>query len=347
VATAQAQVASAQAAVKQAQANLDAANLVAPFDGTVASIAGYPGQFISGGAVNDTTVATSASTAALLTLIDTNNLQVTAQVNEADIGKVKIGDPVNFNVEAFPNQTFTGQVVQIQPVGTTVQNVVNYNVTSSIQSTKNANLYPGMTATVNIITAQDNNAVLVPNTALTFSQQAFRQGLVQGFGNGATGQRQGGQGQGNRQGGQGQSDQGVQGQANGAAGQARQANGGNGQGGQANGSGQGAGQSRGQPGQGGQGQFGQAGAGGQGAAGNANRGLVIAMQNGKLVPVRVTLGDTDGSTTVVASGLQPGETIVVGMTGGSQTTGSTGSSNGQRGPGGPGGPGGGVFFRGG
>lgn len=176
--TAKAQVQNAQAAVNQAQNNLDSAVLTAPFAGTIASVNGSVDQWISGGTVAATS-GSSASSTAIFTLMNLNELQVGAQVNEADISKVKVGDPVTFDVSAFPGQTFQGKVITIQPVGTTSSNVVVYNVTSSIQSTKDANLYPGMTATVTIVSAQHNNVVTVPNSALTFAQTAIRQGLIQ------------------------------------------------------------------------------------------------------------------------------------------------------------------------
>src|SRR5207249_2379707 len=96
----------------------------------------------------------------------------------ADISKVAIGDPVSFNVSAFPNATFQGKVISVQPVGTTSSNVVVYNVTSSIQSIKDAALYPGMTATVSIVSAEHDNVLTVPNSALSYAQSAINQGLV-------------------------------------------------------------------------------------------------------------------------------------------------------------------------
>jgi HlyD family secretion protein len=176
--TATAQVQNAQAAVDQAQANLDSATLTAPFTGTISAVNGSVGQWISGGSVAATS-GSSASATAIFTEMDLTNLQVVAQVNEADISKVKVGDPVTFAVSAFPNQTFTGKVVTIQPVGTTSSSVVVYNVTSSIQSIANATLYPGMTATVTIVSAQRPNVLTVPATALSFARTAVAAGLVQ------------------------------------------------------------------------------------------------------------------------------------------------------------------------
>src|SRR5215831_13896852 len=336
-------MANAQAAMEQAQNNVEAATLTAPSDGTIAAINGAVGQWVSGGASgtsssSSTTTGTSTGAAStLFTLVDLNNLEVTAQVNEADIGKVKVGDPVTFNVSAYPDVNFDGKVLSIQPVGTTVQNVVNYNVTSSIQTTKDAALYPGMTATVTIVSAEHDDVVRVPNTALSFAQTAFRQGLVQFNREGAPSGTprpagsfgQGGANSGGRAAGTG-----------GAPGQAGQgATGGPqfGQGGQGGANGQGGAASGG---------FQRAGGNG---GGNPNQGVVLTLKNNELTPVRVTLGLTDGSFTEITSGLNSGDQIVVGMTGGTTSTGSNTQRTGNGGPGGggPGGPpGGAVFFRG-
>lgn len=323
---AKAQVSSAQAAVDAAQNNLAAATLVAPFDGTVASINGAVGQWITGGATS-TTNGSAASTNAFITLLDTNALQVTAQVNEADISKVKIGDPVSFNVEAYPNKTFTGKVLEIQPVGTTVQNVVNYNVTSSITSVKDAVLYPGMTATVTIVSAEQNNVSLVPNSALTFAQTALRQGLVQrNRAGGPVGSNAATPVNGSaRTGGQGGSQRGNGGQP-GATGGSRPA----GQGGFAAG-GQRQGNFTG-------GTFDQ----GTTQTGQTNPGIVLTLENGQLTPVRVTLGLTDGSQTQVVSGLNPGDVVVVGMNDANAGSGASGAQGARR-PGGS--PFGGGFGR--
>src|SRR6185437_7602733 len=154
-----------------AQANYDAATLTAPFDATIGSINGAAGQYVSGGPV-------AVGDSALFTLVDLSNLKVTALVNEADIGQVKVGDPVTFTVNAYPTTTFNGKVLTIQPLGTTTQNVVNYSVTCSIVPQKNAALFPGMTATATIVTNQQTGVIRVPNTALSLAQTAIRDGVV-------------------------------------------------------------------------------------------------------------------------------------------------------------------------
>jgi HlyD family secretion protein len=314
IAAAKAQVINAQAAVDQAQANLDAAVLTAPFDGVVAEVNGTVGQQVSGGPVggsSSSSSTSSSSTGALITLVDLTNLRVTTQVNEADIAKVKVGDPVTFSVSAFPDKVFTGKVLSIQPVGTVVQNVVNYNVVCSIQSTPDATLYPGMTAAATIIADRRNGVLVVPNTALSFAQTAIRDRLVSFAGFGGARQTGGGETPAARQ----QTGQRAQARPTGSAGT----------------TGSGGGFFR---------SGGQTGAVGQESA--ANRGIVLTLKDGQLVPVRVTMGITDGTRTEILSGLNEGDTVVIGATGAaaSRTTGQTR-------PGGPGGPGGGPVVVGG
>ncbi|MBX6773001.1 MAG: HlyD family efflux transporter periplasmic adaptor subunit, partial [Chloroflexi bacterium] len=299
IAAAKAQVINAQAAVDQAQANLDAAVLTAPFDGVVAEVNGTVGQQVSGGPVgggqsSSASSSSSSSTGALITLVDLTNLRVTTQVNEADIAKVKVGDPVTFSVSAFPDKVFTGKVLSIQPVGTVVQNVVNYNVVCSIQSTPDATLYPGMTAAATIIADRRNGVLVVPNTALSFAQTAIRDRLVSFTGFGSARQTGGSETPAARQ----PTGQRAQARPTGSAGT-------NGPGGGFFRSG------------------GQAGAAGQEPA--ANRGIVLTLKDGQLVPIRVTLGITDGTRTEILSGLNEGDTVVIGATGAaaSRTTGQT------------------------
>ncbi|MGH2460449.1 MAG: hypothetical protein ACRDIY_16470, partial [Chloroflexota bacterium] len=196
---------------------------------------------------------------------------------------------------------------EIQPVGTTVQNVVNYNVTCSIQSTKNSTLYPGMTAAATIVSAQKDGVVLVPNSALTFAQAAFRDGLVQGTGTQSRQARGTGQATGQRSG------AGAGARSAGQSGANRTVN--------ASASGAKAGALAGQ-------------------AANASRGIVLTLDNGQLVPIRLTLGITDGTNTEVVSGLKDGQSIVVGE-GGDTTTGTSGRTGGTARP--AGGPFGGGF----
>lgn len=168
--SARAQVQSAQVAVQQAQENLDAASLRAPIDATVSQVNGSVGQFVTGGtSTSGTSTNSSTSSNAFIVLNDLQSLQVVAQVNEADMARLQIGDPVQFTINAFPGQTFTGTVVTIQPLGTNSNNVVTYGVTCSINPTT-TRLLPGMTASVSIATDRRTNVVTVPQAAVAYAQ---------------------------------------------------------------------------------------------------------------------------------------------------------------------------------
>src|SRR5205823_5782523 len=120
------QVANAQVAVKQAENDVTAATLVSPMDATVTAISAVVGQQISGGTAStgsssggssssSSSSTSSSATGGFITLATLDDLQVTANVNEADVGKIKIGEPVSFTVAAFPGKIFSGQVTQLQP----------------------------------------------------------------------------------------------------------------------------------------------------------------------------------------------------------------------------------------
>jgi RND family efflux transporter MFP subunit len=168
--SANAAVANAQTALQTAQNNLAAAVLTAPSSGTIQSINGVVGQYISGGvtsSVSTSSTATSTtSTSAFITLSDLSTPQVSAAVSEADIAKVQPGQKVTFTVTAYPSRTFTGTVATVEPAGTTSSNVVTYTVLISVDPT-DAQLLPGMTATVTVVTSSADNAVLVPNAAIS------------------------------------------------------------------------------------------------------------------------------------------------------------------------------------
>ena len=321
--TVNAQIANAQSAVDTAQQNLAGATLIAPSDGTVATINGAPGIAIPGGAV-------AVGGTAFMTLVDLGTLQVSAQVNEADIARVAIGDAVTFDVSAFPGRTFDGKVMTIQPVGATVQNVVTYNVTSMITPVTGVQLLPGMTATVTIVTAEHDGVSTIPNAALSFSQAAIRTGLVQFNRSGQNGAGRTGT-PGPRAAGQG----GAAGTP--SAGEATQTAGAD----QTPAAGATA---SGTPGPRGAGQ----GQGSQRGAGAANRNIVMLLKDGKLTPAPITVGLTDGTSTEIVSGLADGDQVVIGPI--PKATTGTGTAAGARpatSPLGGGGPGGAIRFGGG
>ena len=153
------QTASSRESVQRAQTNLGYATITSPIDGTVISKSVEEGQ----------TVAASFNTPELFTIAkDLTNMQVVANVDEADIGGVKEGDRVTFTVDAYPDDTFQGTVQQVRLGGSTSNNVVTYKV---VISTSNADLKlkPGMTANVTIYTQQKSGVLSVPTKALRFT----------------------------------------------------------------------------------------------------------------------------------------------------------------------------------
>jgi len=168
---------SGQDAVTAAQHNLSNAILTAPANATVASINGTVGQTAGSGSSGSTSGSTAQG---FIVLVDTSAYTISAQVSEADIGKVRLGQPAQFTVPAYPSQTFRATVTSIQTIGQTSSNVVNYTVDLAVdsQSLQNATLYTGMTATVNITTAQRIGALLVNNSAFSFTTTALQAGAL-------------------------------------------------------------------------------------------------------------------------------------------------------------------------
>ncbi|MDR2240360.1 MAG: efflux RND transporter periplasmic adaptor subunit [Zoogloeaceae bacterium] len=114
------------------------------------------------------TVAASFQTPTLFKIAqDMTEMQIYTTFAEADIGPIRVDQPVRFNVDAFPNRSFQGKVKQLRLNPTTQQNVVTYNVVVAVDNPEQI-LLPGMTAYVAITVAQKKDALLVPNTALRF-----------------------------------------------------------------------------------------------------------------------------------------------------------------------------------
>lgn len=153
------QVASAKEEVQRAQTNLGYATITSPIDGVVLSKSVEEGQ----------TVAASFSTPELFTIAqDLTNMQVVADVDEADIGDVKEGERVSFTVDAYPDDTFEGTVKQVRQEATTTNNVVTYEVVISAPNA-DLKLKPGLTANVTIYTAERKGVLAVPSKALRFT----------------------------------------------------------------------------------------------------------------------------------------------------------------------------------
>jgi HlyD family secretion protein len=118
------------------------------------------------------TVAASFQTPTLFTIAqDLTKMQIDTSVDEADIGKVKVNQDVQFTVDAYPDINFTGKVSEIRNAPTTVQNVVTYDVIVQVNNAE-LKLKPGMTANVSIITDSRKGVLFVPNSALRFRPQA-------------------------------------------------------------------------------------------------------------------------------------------------------------------------------
>ena len=147
--------------VQRAQTNLGYATITSPIDGVVLSKSVEEGQ----------TVAASFSTPELFTIAqDLTNMQVVADVDEADIGDVKEGERVTFTVDAYPDDTFEGEVKQVRQEATTTNNVVTYEVVISAPNA-DLKLKPGLTANVTIYTAERKGVLSVPSKALRFTPQ--------------------------------------------------------------------------------------------------------------------------------------------------------------------------------
>ena len=153
------QVASSKENVQRAQTNLGYATITSPIDGTVISKSVEEGQ----------TVAASFNTPELFTIAkDLTNMQVVANVDEADIGNVKEGDRVTFTVDAYPDDTFEGTVKQVRLEATATNNVVTYEVVISAPNA-DLKLKPGLTANVTIYTQERSGVLAVANKALRFT----------------------------------------------------------------------------------------------------------------------------------------------------------------------------------
>jgi len=270
VQAAQAQVMQAEAALRLAEVNLAHTTITSPIDGIVVSRDVNVGQ----------TVAASLSAPTIFTIAnDLTEMQVIANIDQADIGLVENAKSVKFSVDAFPGKDFDGQIQQMRLNPQNVQNVVTYNVVIDVAN-PDQKLKPGMTANLTITIDERNNVLKVPNAALRFTPQdaavGRRTGGTQGGGSGGSGG-----GQGRRQ----------NANADGAA-------------------------TTNTPAQGQQGtgerQFAPASAP---VLPGQTRRIWVMGQDGKPQPRRVTVGLTDGAFTEIAEGsLQEGEVVITGQT---------------------------------
>jgi HlyD family secretion protein len=263
---AQAQVQQAEAALQLAEVNLSHTTITSPIDGVVVSRDVNVGQ----------TVAASLSAPTLFTIAnDLTQMQIIANIDQADIGLVEQAKSVKFSVDAFPGKDFDGKIQQMRLNPQNVQNVVTYNVVIDVANS-DQKLKPGMTANLIITIDERNNVLKVPNSSLRFMPQdaSARRGQGQGSGSGAgSGQRRRQQGDGSNNAGAGSSE-----------------------------NQQGSGERR----------FAPASAP---VLEGQTRLVWVLGQDGKPQPRRIKVGLTDGASTEVVEGnLQEGETVITGQT---------------------------------
>jgi len=159
----------AQSSMSKVKMNLGYATITSPIDGVVISRAVEEGQ----------TVAAGFSTPTLFTIAaDLKEMEVVADVDEADIGQVSEGQRVEFSVDAYPDDVFEGSVKQVRLEATTTSNVVTYEVIIDAPN-PDLKLKPGLTANVTIYTLEENDVLAVPTKALKFHPD---QDLLKGIG---------------------------------------------------------------------------------------------------------------------------------------------------------------------
>jgi len=255
-------ITSAQDTLKAAQDALAATTMKAPGNATVAAINGAVGQLVGSGSGN-------GGGQPFVVLENASTITIAAQVNEADIAQVQTGQSATFTVPAYPSQTFNATVSTIETVGQVTSNVVNYTVGLTVNQSnlQGAHLYPGMTTTVNIVTAKKTGVLLIPSTALSFPGTAVGAGEINSsaitslFANTSKNTTTPKSASTSKK-----PKQHITGQGNSTT--------------------------------------------------PVNRGVVLELRNGKLTPVLVTIGLSNGQYTQVLSGLSAGDQIVVGQTGG-------------------------------
>jgi HlyD family secretion protein len=157
VEVAQAKVVAAQADLEEAKAALEAATMVAPFDGTVIDVGAEVGDSVS-------------SSMVVVTLADLSHLEVKALVDETDISQVEIGQEAEITFDALSGKKFSGRVLSVPLQGTLSQNIVTYEVPVSLEGTEGVTLKPGMTANLKITVGKKENVLLVPAMAVQYEE---------------------------------------------------------------------------------------------------------------------------------------------------------------------------------
>jgi HlyD family secretion protein len=160
--SAAAEWARAKAAVKAAALDLDRTTILSPIDGLVLSRAVEEGQSVNAG----------FQTPTLFTVArDLGEMEVRAAIDEADVGKVRERQEARFTVDAYPGEDFVGEIAQVKRSPTVTQNVVTFEALIRVKN-PDKRLWPGMTATVRVVTADKKGVIRVPNAALRFKAPA-------------------------------------------------------------------------------------------------------------------------------------------------------------------------------
>ena len=155
-------VVQAQAALSQTEVNLEHTVITAPIDGIVTSRSVDVGQ----------TVAASLQSPTLFIIAaDLTKMQVNANIDEADVGRIRPAQHVTFRVDAYPSEEFAGTVAQIRLQPVVVQNVTTYGTVIDVPNPE-LKLKPGMTANVKIEIARRSDVLRIPNAALRFRPSA-------------------------------------------------------------------------------------------------------------------------------------------------------------------------------
>jgi len=143
----------AKATLEEAQAALEAATMVAPFDGTIISVGGEVGDLVS-------------ANTKMITLADLSDLQILAMVDETDISQVEVSQKATITFDAFPGRRFRGEVLEVPLEGRLVQNVVSYEVLVTLEGAEGVSLRPGMTANLNLVVGRREHVLLLSALAV-------------------------------------------------------------------------------------------------------------------------------------------------------------------------------------
>ncbi|GCE16036.1 efflux RND transporter periplasmic adaptor subunit [Tengunoibacter tsumagoiensis] len=159
--------------------------LTAPGDATVATVNGTVGENVSSNGSVSTGSSGSgqgsaSSSSAFMTLVDVSKYVINASINESDITSIKVGQVAQFTVSAYPSTTLRATVTSIDILGQSSSSVVTYPVQLAVDmsSVNTIQLFPGMTATVDITTAQRLNTLIIPASALSFPTTALQNGEI-------------------------------------------------------------------------------------------------------------------------------------------------------------------------